>query len=348
MIHQGTYSYFTGGFNSFMLIWFGILPMLAGIISGRKAVIFWSTLTTLCAGTFLYLDQTEFQFPMLITPIGELWSRILIVFGWIFLSTSITYVILILNESKEKLLSTQSKKIEDLFRVLFHDLAGPLSRSSVGLSIAKREPNVEDKNQGIEIASTAIDSMLDITQNIREMYAIYKEQVETKLVYYSLNDAIKNILDLYETPLKEKDLHLIFDFKKHEGLKVLVEPVSFKNQVLGNAISNAIKFSKPSSQITIRAYPLDDKIMAIEIVDEGIGMPVTILDSLFRLNKKVSRPGTLGEPGTGHGMHIMKSFMDLYKGDIQVLSKDEAQNGHGTIVKLLLTGKWPGERTLPS
>jgi len=347
IIHQGTYSYFSGGFNSFMLIWLAILPMLAGIVSNRKAVLIWSIISTAWAGAYLYLELHGYQFPNLISYQGELLSRILIVFGWIFLSISIIYALLILTESQEKRLASQSKKMEDLFRVLFHDLAGPLSRSSIGLNIAKREDAIERKNHGIEVASVATEAMLEITQNIRKMYAMYKGHAGTVLTYYPLNLAIKYIHQSYEDELRKKGVVLEFDFRRHDGIKVLVEPISFKNQVLGNAISNAIKFSRSGSKIIIRAYPSDTNIIAIEVVDNGIGMPLSILNSLFELDKKTSRPGTSGGPGTGYGMLIMKSFIDLYNGDIKVESREDSEEECGTIIKLLLKGQYPGGRGLP-
>jgi len=139
IIHQGTFSFFTGGFESRILIWFGILPMLGGIIAGRKSALFWFFVTTLWAGIYLVLHIYGFQFPDLITEQGRLLSTAFIIFGWIFLSSFIIYVLLVLNENREKLMIEQQQKIEDLFRVLFHDLAGPLSRVSIGLKISKRE-----------------------------------------------------------------------------------------------------------------------------------------------------------------------------------------------------------------
>ena len=54
-LHQGTFSYYTGGFDSNILIWYGILPMIGGLCSGRKGVITWFTVTCLVALVFFIL-----------------------------------------------------------------------------------------------------------------------------------------------------------------------------------------------------------------------------------------------------------------------------------------------------
>jgi signal transduction histidine kinase len=344
MIHQSSFSYFSDGFDSHILIWFGILPMLGGIIAGKRGAVLWASLTTLVASVFLFLEVSGFPFPAMMTPAGRMLAHAFLVFGWIFLSSSIIYVLLILNENKERLLTEQSQKIEDLFRVLFHDLAGPLSRISIGLSIARREHNQEAKTNGLEIAAKAADSMMEITQNVRRMYSVSKGRLTNDLIYFALNDCVDYVQRLYANELEKKNLKIDYDFQRYNGLKFLVGPVSFKNQVLGNALSNAIKFSQPSSKITIRAYPYNHQYHAIEIVDTGIGIPKNLIDSLFDMSKKTSRPGTSGENGTGYGMHIMKSFIEMYQGKISVESKDDSQGNSGTTIKILLKAQWDGEK----
>jgi signal transduction histidine kinase len=149
---------------------------------------------------------------------------------------------------------------------------------------------------------------------------------------------------LYATELEKKNLKIEYDFQRYRGLNFLVEPVSFKNQVLGNAISNAIKFSMPSSKITIRTYPFNHQYHALEIVDSGIGIPPSLMSSLFDMSKKTSRPGTTGESGTGYGMHIMKSFVEMYQGKISVESLDDSHPASGTTVKILLNARWDEDK----
>src|SRR5690606_16433531 len=124
------------------------------------------------------------------------------------------------------------------------------------------------------------------------------------------------------------------DHESHYGITLMVEPVSFKNQVLGNIISNAIKFSHPGGFITVSAKAVNEETFAVEIKDTGIGMPEHILNTLFDMNKKTSRPGTIGESGTGFGLHIMRSFVEMYGGKVEVAS----QEGKGTTFGLFLKG----------
>lgn len=333
MIHQGAFSYYSGGFLSFSLKWLAILPMLAGIISGTKGAITWGVVTLFVSSLFLVLELIGYSFPYLITDQGNLIGNALIQFGWIGLSSTLIGVYIILRENNEKLINMQSKSVDELFRVLFHDLANPLGRIDIGLTIANRQKNDPATERGLSIASRAIDAMIEITQNVKKMYVVSKEQSgQLELINYSLNEGIQYIQTLFQEPLKEKNITLHYDHKKYQDLKVLVEPISFKNQVLSNIISNAIKFSHENNKIQVLVTPLPQSRVAIEIIDSGVGIPEDLLNDLFNYDKSTSRSGTKGEKGTGLGMQIMKSFVEKYDGEVFIESKE----GSGTKLRLVL------------
>ncbi len=301
----------------------------------------WTVITTITYATFFILHLTDYPFQKLITEDGYHIAQALLMFGWLFLIFCTTWVHVSMKEYSEESLKTQGQKIDDLFRVLFHDLANSLGRINIGMSLSEREPNNPVTTRGIQIIREAQGSMNDITQNVRRMYAASKGKTEIELESCLLNSSIEYLKEMYSGEIQKKKLKINYDFEKHKGLSVIVDPVSFNNQVLGNIFSNAIKFSVPESAITISSWPVNQNQVAIEIKDSGIGMPEVLMKNLFDMNKKTSRPGTSGEIGTGFGMHIMKSFVEMYEGEVQIESVDrEVSQNSGTSVRLILRGGW--------
>ncbi len=333
--HQGTYTYYTGGFLSHILIWYGLIPVLGGLVAGPRGGILWFFITIFISLCYFILHLVDYPFPDLISEMGLLWTHAMLVFGWIFLSSAIVVVYGSLREHTEMTLKKQSEKIEELFRVLFHDLANPLSRLSIGLSMAEKTMENADTNRGLIIAKSSTQSMLEITQNVRNIYAANKGKADFKLKYVPLNSSITYLTKLYSPELLKKNIQLSYDFKEHERLNLLVDSVSFNNQVLGNILSNAIKFSHPNSEIEIQVYEAESGLYQLQIKDHGVGIPSSMINDLFDYNKKVSRPGTLGEMGSGFGMQIMQSFVTLYGGKIEV----ESEVGAGTTIKIFIKGK---------
>ncbi len=338
ILHQSTFSYFTGGFVSHLLIWLGVLPLLGGMIGGRKGAMLWSFISISISLGFLLLELKGHPFPRAINSQGEFLAHALHVFGWIFLSCTIVIVYAGLREHTEVLLRDQRHKIDDLFRVLYHDLANPLGRVAIGISLARKGQEKHDLLRGLDLAKRATDNMLEVTENVRKLYAASKENKGVDLSPCSLNSSVDYIQKIYAGELERKNLHLSFDREIHAGLKVWVEPISFKNQVLGNILANAIKFSPAGCSISIVARVSSPGQVCLEIRDKGIGMPEDLVKELFDLNKKTSRPGTDGEIGTGVGMHIVKSFVEMYQGELIVESRDSG-DATGTTVRLILKGE---------
>lgn len=338
--HQSTFAFFSGGFHSNILIWFGILPMIGGVINGKKGATTWLIITLNVSFIFFMLEVKGFNFPYSISDQGKFWSQAMLVFGWIFLSSTIVIVYAGLRQNTERKLKDQGQKIDELFRVLFHDLANPLSRIAIGITVAKKQLTDSQNNRGLEIVTQASNSMIEITHNIRKMYAVSKGKANVDLSLSSLNSSVEYVLKIYQSELEKKEISFHYDFKKNEGLNLMVEPISFNNQVLGNVISNAVKFSPIGGSIFLSVYPVNQNTFKLEIKDNGIGIPASLIPQLFDLTKKTSRTGTGGEQGTGFGMHIMKSFIEMYGGQVTIDSKDKSSDNPGTTVKLILKGQW--------
>lgn len=107
------------------------------------------------------------------------------------------------------------------------------------------------------------------------------------------------------------------------------------NVILLNLLTNAIKFSHPGDQIDVRAYVKEEKVV-VEVRDYGIGIPPEILKDIFSLNAVTTRPGTFGESGTGCGMPLVKEYLQLMGGEIEVVSveMEVEKSKRGTMVTL--------------
>jgi signal transduction histidine kinase len=89
-------------------------------------------------------------------------------------------------------------------------------------------------------------------------------------------------------------------------------------QVLGNILSNAIKFTPRGGSIEVSAGLPNDHNIRLEVRDTGIGIPPEHLDTVFEKFGKHQRKGTEGERGTGLGMPIVKRFVELHNGTVAI------------------------------
>ena len=96
--------------------------------------------------------------------------------------------------------------------------------------------------------------------------------------------------------------------------------------IIRNLVSNAIKFSSKDGLVEISSTKTENKLVRIEVKDNGIGMPAYLQEKLFKLTENTSRPGTNGEPSTGLGLILCKEFVEKQGGKIWV----ESTEGVGT------------------
>jgi len=103
-------------------------------------------------------------------------------------------------------------------------------------------------------------------------------------------------------------------------------------QVLLNLLSNAVKFSPPESDVVVSILPATDGGLAITVRDRGIGMDAAGIATALRPFGQVENAWTKRHPGTGLGLPLAKSLIELHDGTLLIESEPE----QGTTVKVVL------------
>lgn len=104
--------------------------------------------------------------------------------------------------------------------------------------------------------------------------------------------------------------------------------------VIGNLVSNSVKYSGPETPVSIIATANRDAL-SIVVCDEGVGIPHEELESVFELSYRGRNVGR--QAGSGVGLHFVRQVVRLHGGDIRVVSAI----GAGTTVTLDLPMSGP-------
>ena len=104
-------------------------------------------------------------------------------------------------------------------------------------------------------------------------------------------------------------------------------------QVLINLLSNAIKFTPQGGKVTMRALPAATPgWVALSVADTGIGIPPEQIDNALSAFGQVDNPFTRSQEGTGLGLPIVKSLVELHGGQFQI----DSAVGKGTTITMTL------------
>ncbi len=207
----------------------------------------------------------------------------------------------------------------------------------------ERHQHNEEKMNALKAkCHLGIKNMADILNQVRRMEAINSGKQEVELQNVSIIEVLENSLAIFEEQFLRKNIKVMKNIFVVDDYKVIAEPVSLSNQVLNNILANAIKFSERNTVLRLNIYE-DKGHCIVEVLDQGIGIPQSILDNIYNPCVKTSRKGTEGENGTGFGMPLMKVFSELYTGKIEIESKtkESSLEEHASKIKLFFAKSIP-------
>lgn len=176
----------------------------------------------------------------------------------------------------------------------------------------------EKVRQGWDMVKRNVEKISDLVQGI--LYASKERKPEYREC--DPGELLWEVCDLYETKVHSEGVELVREFEREMG-SVPLDPAGIHSAV-ANLLSNALEacrnIRERPPRITVTGR-LEDKVLAIRVSDNGIGMPQEVKDRLF--GKFYS---TKGSRGTGLGLVITKKVIEEHGGTITV----ESEAGEGT------------------
>ena len=327
LIHQGTFAFYTGGFDSNILIWLGILPMISGVIVGGKNAILWALITAITILIFLILKLTGYHFPIAISALGQVISQGLILFGWVFLSTVIIWVYDLLIEQSSNKLKTSRKRTQNLINILSHDISNPLTIIVLKLKFLTKSSLNDMQLKLVSEAFKATERVIKITENIKELRLT---ELRKKQITYEVIDLKDLVLELKENDtemLEQKNIH--FNWFISDEISSFISSRGVLNQILSNLFSNAIKYSSRGGEIRLNISKCERGVQFV-MKDSGVGIPIDMRENVFEASLSRSCPGTEGETGTGFGLPIVRACVEMLNGTISFVSNTSLEGPSGT------------------
>lgn len=225
------------------------------------------------------------------------------------------------KEQIEDLLLNQHEEHFAFLKMFCHDLANPLSILKMSLEFIEE---ADSENQFTSILKRMIkstNSIHELIQSVRELNTLQSRMKTLQVEPLSLKEVFKECKGKFQSALDEKNLELTLNLPKNEDVHFLADRQTFLNYILNNLISNAIKYSHPSSSIEIVGERIADQLV-LNVVDHGIGMNDQQLAKIFKFDKNLQRLGTNGETGHGFGLQFCKYAVKLHGFQFQISSQE--------------------------
>ncbi|MDX1430002.1 MAG: HAMP domain-containing sensor histidine kinase, partial [Rhodothermales bacterium] len=205
-----------------------------------------------------------------------------------------------------------------------HDLRNPLT-SLVGFSELLID-NL-DKAEPAEFKSKSKDVLPIIHRAATTMHGVIQDMLDSQMVEGGADRLRPEDIDLVE--LMRTVINLNNSAARRKGITIRFNPrgifrarvdVRGMQRALDNLVSNAIKYSPPSSGVDIGITHVDGAIRVC-VEDEGPGLTLDDREKVFGKLQRLSAKPTGGETSTGLGLYIVRSIVELHDGRVGVNSE---------------------------
>ena len=236
-------------------------------------------------------------------------------------------------------LAQNSNKAKSVFMShMSHEIRTPMN-SIAGLTYLARELPVVEENEELRSYLDQIDQssqyLISILNNIMDMSKIESNKYELHNAEFDIGEVINEVYTVYSSQMSANGIDFELDNSGLVKTRVIGDEISLR-KILNNLLSNAFKFTPSGGKVTLTVSQKlkTEKTSAVSIVvrDTGIGMSPEFIEKLFEPYTQERTENASRSAGSGLGMAICKSMIEMQGGTISA----ESRVGEGSCFTALL------------
>ena len=219
----------------------------------------------------------------------------------------------------------KEKELEDMkldfVAMAAHELRTPLTAIRGYLSILIEEVTKKlspEEGSWLQKAFISSSHLAALVENLLSVSRIELKSLKLETKNIAWEKLLQEIVSTFKTQADQKNIKLSLEIKEKLP-EVLVDKFRI-SEVLSNLLANALTYTKPGGKIEVTSWQENDSVVT-SIKDTGEGIPESAIPRLFTKFFRVSGVLEQGSKGTGLGLYISKSIIDMHEGKIWVKSK---------------------------
>ncbi len=221
-----------------------------------------------------------------------------------------------------------------------HDIRTPMNAIIGFATIAVN--HIDNKDRVMDSLQKVLSSsnhLLSLINDILDMSRIESGKVQIKEQECNISEIVHNLLDIIQSQVKAKQLHLSIDTIEVSNENIIADPLKL-TQVFINLLSNAVKYTPAKGSLSFRIiqkpsfrHGYGEYVFIVK--DTGIGMSKEFQEHIFEPFERESTTTISGIEGTGLGMAITRNIIEMMNGTISV----ESELGEGSTFTVELSFK---------
>jgi signal transduction histidine kinase/CheY-like chemotaxis protein len=235
--------------------------------------------------------------------------------------------------SAQEQLRLESQRKDAFLATLAHELRNPMAPIRYATAMLREEATPAQREKARDVIVRQSAHMARLLDDLLDMSRITRDVIELKPEVFDLRTAIEHAVENVRGAFAQRGHRLQVDVPPEAVL--IKGDLTRIQQVLGNLLDNAAKYTPEVGQISVQLGREDGRAV-VRVTDNGIGIAAEQHAQVFELFSQLHEAGR--SPGLGIGLAIVKRLVELHGGSIEV---DSAGRGLGSqfIVRLPLAGE---------
>ena len=276
------------------------------------------------ADTESYLESQMDEANRLLTR-NSIIQMLLIVAG-----LAIMFSVYVTITKREKAMEVKKAKAEESSKAktiflsnMSHDIRTPMNAIIGYVNLAEDEKNDEAKlREYLGKIKNSSHHLLALINDVLEMSRIESGKMDLEPIAIDLKKTLGEVEDMFSTQMDEKHIDFSVSTSHIKDSSVMCDKNRL-NRVLLNLLSNAYKFTPEGGTVTVQCWQIDTDregvgTYELRVKDSGIGMTKEFAERVFDAFERERTSTVSGIQGTGLGMAITKSIVDMMGGSIEV------------------------------
>jgi signal transduction histidine kinase len=227
---------------------------------------------------------------------------------------------------------------ERLMRGVTHDLKNPLQVIDGHAGLLEEElrgPLVPAQRDSIQRIRQSVRAMLGLIEDLLDVARSETGEMRVTVKDVEVEPLLRDVVEQFR-PAAERSGHSIIVADSVSRTRLTTDTARVK-QVLGNLVSNAIKYTPSGATIVVRSQPREREVdsevkrgIAIDVSDSGAGIPPEQQEAIFGEFVRLDRHQDI--PGAGLGLAMARRIANVLGGDLTLQSR----TGKGSTFSLWL------------
>lgn len=229
------------------------------------------------------------------------------------------------QEARQKADAANAAKTAFLTRIS-HDIRTPLNGILGLIEIEElKEGDMQVARESRAKARVAANHLLSLINDILEMGRIEERKVTLDHESFNLKELCDDALVLCKLRASDRGITMLDTSEPYAVDQCMIGSPTHIRQILVNLLDNSIKYNKRGGTVTFSSTikPVDDEhaVFCFSVSDTGIGMAPEFLKHIYEPFAQEGDDARSKFQGTGMGMPIVKSLIDMMGGTIEISSE---------------------------